>query len=72
VVHPAQMCEQLCCNAAPLHLDRDAQVNCLWDHQFRQLCAGMLLLLVMAISLCKTAEVAAVHVVLVPLDMLVD
>jgi len=63
-------------NAAPLHLDRDAQVNCLWGHQFRQLCAGMLSLLVMATSphkgLCKVMEVAAAHVVLVPLDVLVD
>jgi len=52
-------------DAAPLHLDGDAQVN-LWDHRFRQLCAGMLLLSVMATSprkgLCKVAEVAAVVV----------
>jgi hypothetical protein len=57
-------------DAAPLHLDRDAQVNCLWDHQFRQLCAGMLSLLVMATSpckgLCKVVEAVAVRVVLVP------
>jgi len=63
-------------DAVLLHLDRDAQVNCLWDHEFRQLCTGMLSLLVMAISphkgLCKVAEVAAVRVVLVPLDVLVD
>jgi len=63
-------------DAAPLHLDGDAQVNCSWDHRFRQLCAGMLSLSVMATSprkgLCKVAEVAAVRVVLVPLEVLVD